>query len=248
MDFRKASENGSGKGEVATRPRHQPSRYEQNLDAAERRSDIEKAEREVAPPAPYEPRCDCCNSPYRHWIDTLLIKGGHSYVEIAEKVPGPQAEDGSYKALDRRSVSNHAKKHLGFADAAIRAVLEDEAERAGKNYEEAVTGAISHIGTLEVALRKAHEDIINGVTTVEPRDLIKIVELRQKMDEQTAQVQVDEYRAQLNAFIRAIQINVPRELWEKIAGDAKSIYAGEDMTDPGALPEGEVVDAEPLQE
>lgn len=243
-DFSKANEL-NGKSNLPAR--RNPSRYEQSLDAASRRDDVADAERKIAPPQPFEPRCDCCKSPYRQFIDTLLIKGGHSYVEIAKKVPGPPLEGGGYKALDRRSVSNHAKHHLGFADAAMRAILEDEAERAGKNYEEAVTGAITHRGTLEVALRKAHEDIINGTTTVEPRDLIKIVELSQKMDDQTAQVQVDEYRAQLNAFIRAIQRNVPREKWEKIAADAKSIYAGEDMSDPGALPEGEIIDATAIE-
>lgn len=241
-DFRKANEHSANdNGKLPAR--RNISRYEQSLDVADRRADVTEAEKKIAPPVPFEPRCDCCKSPYRHFIDTMLIKGGHSYVEIAEKVPGPRLDEGGFKKLDRRSVSLHAKKHLGFAEAAIRSILEDEADRASKNYEEAVTGAITHRGTLEVALRKAHDDIVSGVTTVEPRDLIKIVELVGKMDDQTAQVQVDEYRAQLNAFIRAIQINLPREKWEKIADDAKSIYAGEEVN-PIALPAAEVVDAE----
>lgn len=248
-DFSKASENGSGDN-LPAKPRY--ARGLSNVAGRwmdqDARESIEKWEAEHAPPKPYEPRCDTCNSPYRDFIETLLLKGT-PYVHIAAKVPGPEG-----KPLDRRSISNHAKQHMGIADQAMIAVLQDEAERAGQNYEEGVKGMITHRGALEVALRKSYEDIINGVTTVEPRELVQIIQTLNKMDEQTNSVQVDEYKAQVGAFIQAIQKNVDRETWEKIAQDAKSIYAGAANVVVSPPPEiespepvdVEIVDAEPV--
>ncbi len=123
------------------------------------------SEADNRPPLPFEPRCEVCTSPYRHFIDSMLVKGGYSYVYIANTVPGK-----GDKKIDRRSVANHAKKHLGFQEQALRALLEEEADMAEQNYEEGVRGAITHRGVLEIAVRKAYDDIIwvGSVSPIRP--------------------------------------------------------------------------------
>lgn len=189
---------------------------------AQRRA-LENVNSKGRPPAIHEPRCHVCTSPHRQFIEGLLIKGAN-YVWISENVPGIDGDK-----IDRRSVSNHAKKHMSYQNAAIRAILEEEAEIASQNYEAGVRGAITHRGVLEVALRKAYEDIIAGVTTVEARDMIQLINTLQKMDEQREQVAVNELRAQVQAFVEAIRIETNPDTWERIFKRMKSIMSSEGL-------------------
>jgi hypothetical protein len=193
--------------------------------AAANRAALERTEREGAPPVTFEPRCRVCTSKYRNHIESLLVKG-ISYSWIENNVPFD--EDGG--KIDRRSVSNHAKRHMAYQDAAVRAILEEEARLSAQNYEEGVRGAITHRGVLEIALRRAYEDIINGTTTVEPRDLISIVTTIQKMDEQTEQVAVNELRAQVQAFTEAIKAETGPDTWARIFDRFKRIMSDDGMS------------------
>lgn len=201
---------------------------------AQRRA-LENVENKGRPPAIHEPRCHVCTSPHRQFIEGLLIKGAN-YVWISENVPGIENTK-----IDRRSVSNHAKKHMSYQNAAIRAILEEEAETASQNYEAGVRGAITHRGVLEVALRKAYEDIIAGNTTVEARDMIQLINTLQKMDEQREHVAVNELRAQVQAFVEAIRIETPPETWDRIFKRMKVLMADEGLSADFA--DAEVTDA-----
>ncbi len=186
------------------------------------------------PPQIFEPRCHVCTSPHRNFIEGLLIKGAN-YVWVEDNVPGT---DGA--KIDRRSVSNHAKKHMSYQNAAIRAILEEEANLASQNYDDGVRGAITHRGVLEVALRKAYEDIVSGATVVEARDMIQLINTLQKMDEQREQVAVNELRAQVQAFVEAIRAETDIGTWERIAKRMQSIMADEGI-DYEEVAEAEVV-------
>jgi hypothetical protein len=224
--------NGNGNG----KPKFPPGQDVIKAEQAKNRGAIEKAMGKAKPPLPFEPRCRVCTSPYRKFIESLLIKGSN-YVWISENVPG---EEG--RPIDRRSISNHAKKHMAYQDAAIRAILEEEARLAGQNYEEGVRGAITHRSVLEVALRKAYEDIVNGVTTVEPRDLISIINAVQKMDEQAEAVAVNQLRAQVQAFIEAIKAETDPDTWGRIFARFQRTMAEEGLG-TAELPSGPVTDA-----
>src|SRR5688500_4355474 len=63
-----------------------------------------------------EPRCLVCQSPNRKVIDQLLARST-SYREL-ERVFG----------IDRRSISNHDQKHLNIEQAAMRRIVQEEAE------------------------------------------------------------------------------------------------------------------------
>jgi hypothetical protein len=189
----------------------------------------------------FEPRCSVCKSPHRNLVDALLAKGSTSYSAIAARVPG---DDG--KPLDRRAISNHAKNHLGFAEDAIRGLLEAEADEVAQNYEDGVRGALTRRGALEVTLRKAFDDVVSGRIEVEAKDMLAIIQLLEKMDETTNAAQVDYMRAQTSAFIQAIKDEIDdREIWERISTRAKRYMKLEGYELPGEtenVQEAEVVD------
>lgn len=215
---------------------HRPSEAMVKAEQEAQRRAIDNVGKKNQPPQIYEARCHVCNSPHRNYIEGLLIKGAN-YAWIADNVPG--ADD---HKIDRRSVSSHAKKHMRYQDAAIRAILEEEAQTASQNYDEGVRGAITHRGVLEVALRKSYEDIISGVTTVEPRDMISLITTLQKMDEQREQIAVNELRAQVQAFVEAIKQETNPETWSRIFKRFKILLEDDDIevevVDAPALPPG----------
>lgn len=54
-----------------------------------------------------EPRCNTCTSPDRWFIERLAARG-YPYNWIAKRVP----PDGRGRKVDRRSISNHHRKHM----------------------------------------------------------------------------------------------------------------------------------------
>jgi len=214
---------------------YRPSKDMVKAEQDKARTALEKAIK-TKPPEIHEPRCHVCTSPHRNYIERLLAIKGANYVWISENIPGLDGQK-----IDRRSVSTHAKKHMSYDQAAIRAILETEAEESGQNYEEGVRGAITHRGALEVALRKGFEDIANGVVTVEPRDLIAIVNQIEKMDAQTESVAVNLLRAQVNAFVEAIRQETDPDTWDRIFRRFKRIMDDDEL---GLPPGDEIVDAE----
>ncbi len=207
------------------KPKFPPGKEAQKQEAEKMRAALEKVSSQGAPPVPFESRCHVCTSPHRKFIEGLLVSGQHSYVWIQENVPGPEG-----RKIDRRSIANHANKHMGYQDAAIRAILEEEARQAAQSYEEGVRGAITHRGVLEVALRRAYQDILDGVSTVEPRDMVQIITTLQKMDQERETVAVNELRAQVQAFIAAIKAETSPEQWERIFERFQRTMADEGMT------------------
>ena len=185
------------------------------VEGAMQREDREAAKKTIARQAPsvvdssgveyghgriFEPRCHVCLHPYRDWIETMLVRGT-TYKGLQDRIPPAEG----YDKLDRRGISNHHKKHMDLQDAALRAILEKEADFQNQNYEDGVTDAITKRGVLEVMLRKGYNDLVNDVTTVEARDLIQLAKLLGDMDANQNMVAVDEMRAQVQIFIQAIK-------------------------------------------
>lgn len=167
--------------------------------AQEDRSDINQAVQKYAPPVINEPRCHVCQSPHRPWIERQLLDG-ISYSAIAKLLP-PQ--DG--KEFDYRAISNHSKKHMRLEDAVTRAVLEAEADVLGQQYEQGVKGAFTMRGALEVLVRKAYQDALNGVTTIEPRDIVQMMKLYAEMSSNSGATAIEEAKTSIRIFMVAIQ-------------------------------------------
>jgi hypothetical protein len=154
-----------------------------------------------------EPRCKVCQSPHRNLVDQMLV-AGLSYSEIERQF--------AFASIPRRSIAKHKDLHLGYEEAAIRAVIEKEAIAAQQNFEEGVTRLVTKNSYLEIALQKAYDALIKDDVTVEPKDAVKVIEQLQKLQEQNQAVALDELRVQLQTFIQAVKEVVPKGDWESI--------------------------------
>jgi hypothetical protein len=172
--------------------------------------EIEKAEKLIAPPVIYEPRCATCQSEHRVYIERSLLRG-HSYQSIANSIQnGPS----------RKSIANHYESHMRLADAAIRAELNAEAEALGQNIEEGFRGAITLRGMLGVMIRQGYESaIINKTTTIEPKDVVQMGNLYTKLNEESGTAATEEAKFVINVFKEAIQnVLVKGDLVERDLG------------------------------
>lgn len=183
-----------------------------------------------------ESRCKVCKHQDRRAIDRL-IAAGSSYSEIERLFE-----------VDRRSVSNHAHKHLRYEEGAIRRIIEREAERLSENYEQGVQGALARRVYLESALKQAQDSLLNGEVTVEPKDAVNIVGMLEQMDAQTNGVIVDQIRMQFNAILTAINEVIPPELQKKIAKRAKEIAESDGQEAISIEFEPKVIEAEVVEE
>lgn len=166
-----------------------------------------------------EPRCLVCTHEQRDWIEAMLIRGA-SYTQIGERV-SPQ--------VDRRSVSNHHKKHMDLQDAILIGILEEEAEKQGRLNDEHASDILTRRGILEVAIRKGYEDLQSGVTTVEPKDLIQMMKLAEDMDSNYTEVSIGEMKYQVEVFMEAIKSVVSEEQQNQIVRKVKQLRERDDV-------------------
>lgn len=162
----------------------------------EDRGALADAEAAAAPPVITSAQCHVCQSPHRLWIDRKLVQGW-SHASIARSIP-----DGS---VSRKSVANHLKEHLQFDQAAVRALMEEEANILGQNVEEGVRGAFTLRGSLEVLIRKAFQDALDGITTVEPRDMIAMIKQLNELNSNSGQAAYEEANSAISLFKEALQ-------------------------------------------
>lgn len=179
-----------------------------------------------------EPKCLVCKSPHRHLVDQMLV-AGLTFSEIERQF--------EFAGLKRRSIAGHKEKHLSYEDAAIRQVIEEQAISAQRNFEEGKSRLVTKNAYLEVALQKAYDALVKDITIVEPKDAVKVIEMLQKLQEQSQGAAIDELRQQFNWFMQAVKETVPKPQWESIV-DRTEELAGRKTA---ALPvTGEIVDAE----
>jgi hypothetical protein len=160
----------------------------------------------IKAPMIVEPRCNVCKSQFRPAIDKMLA-AGIGYTEISRSF--------NYE-IDRRSIASHADKHMNYQDAAVRQIIEHEAEQMSENLEDGVRGVLARKAFLETALHKVHQAVLNDDVEVEVRDAIGIIQQLDKMDSATSSAAVDEIRVQFNAFLQALKETVAQEEWERI--------------------------------
>lgn len=177
------------------------------------RQEAKEVERRMAPERIYQSRCSVCNHPFRDWVELMLVKGMR-YKTLADRVSPP---------LSRDAISNHYKKHMDLQDMAFVQIIEAEAELQGIIHDEGVADLVTKRSVLEIAMRKGFEDILNDVTTVEPRDLIQISKVLADMDSHQYEVGLDELRSQVQLFIQAIKDVCPPEMQGAIGQRVKEL-------------------------
>lgn len=178
-------------------------------------------------PEHYEPRCAVCKSRYRHAIEKMIALGT-GYSEISRNFG---------EEIERRSISAHAKKHLNYEQAAIREIIEHEANEVRANYEEGLHGAVMYRSYLSTAIKRAWDDLVEGNVRIDPAVAVQLIQQLDKFDKESKGAAVDELRFQFNAFMQAVKDVCPRENWEQIVSRTNEILAtqGGGQIGPGEL-------------
>lgn len=151
-----------------------------------------------APPIIVEPKCHVCVHPNRLWIERQLIRG-QPYMAIARSIPGVNVD------TFRRSLKRHFQEHMDLESAQVRAIMEEEGDLLALNYEDGVKGAFSNLAAINIMIRKGFSDVLDNITTVEPKDMVKLMELYEKMNTASATKMVEEAKAAVNIFMEAIR-------------------------------------------
>lgn len=151
-----------------------------------------------------EPRCPVCTHKLRLRMDYLLA------------IRTPYKEMERLFGIPYRSFSNHAKKHLRYEDESVRQIIEYEAGLAGENLTAGVRGAFLRRSALDISIKKFFDALTAGEVPVEAGDVIKMIELREKLDASTASAQIEQYELQFNAFKEALEEICPPEMLVKI--------------------------------
>lgn len=176
-----------------------------------------------------EPRCKCCVSPFRNTIDRLLVMGV-SYATIAQEFETEQ--------INRKNLSNHHKRHLSIEHRAIREILEEEAKRTIENVDEAKTTILTGRAWMTTALNKTFTMLLDGTLKIEGRDVVQMINLMEKMQNESATIEKEELLREYNLFATAVKKIVPSEMWnlivyelERMAAQEKSLIQGTVMPD-----------------
>jgi len=167
-------------------------------------------------------RCKVCQSKWRVNVDMMLIRG-FSVRKIAESLQAA-GEDISY-----RSVQRHKESHLNLEKSAYRAIIDKHAEEYEKANAENDIRIISGKAYLDVFIQKGWDQLIYEDFHVEPKDIIKAIELREELMSGGYSVLEEKMMLQVKSMVQAIREIVPPELHAEIAARAKEIAQGETL-------------------
>jgi hypothetical protein len=238
--------NGNGGGGEKDR-RRALDRLPEKMKDEQKAVDRKAADRKLAkdgPLQPFEPRCKVCTHPNRRWIERMILEG-HTDSAIERSF-----SDDPNNSCPRRSVANHREKgHMGIQEAAIRAIIEEEARLEGRHFEEGVRDVLSKKAMFEVMMRQAYKDaVVDKVTTIEPRDMIQMAKIIGEWEQGAATAAVEEARMQMQIMLQAIknifgpaeQIQLGREIKRLRKMDGIAIEVEAEFEEPKQL---EYVDA-----
>jgi hypothetical protein len=152
----------------------------------------------------YEPRCKVCKSQYRRAIDRLMTVGV-SYAELARQFE----EEG----ITRRGLAVHKERHMSVTDKAVREIIEEQIRAMGEDVENTKQHILTRQGALDVGIMQGYTGIVTGDIPIEARDWIQMINLREKMAEKTAAIQMEETMREMNAFMQAVKAIVPEDMW-----------------------------------
>lgn len=188
------------------------------------RAALDAREKAQAPPEISVPQCHVCQSPHREWIENAIIQGA-AYARIAGKLE----EEG--EVIDRRSIAGHyTKGHMNLQREAIRAELEEEAKLLQQNVDEGALGARTDRGMLRVLVTKGFDDVIKGVSSVEPKDMVQIIKLLNELNNVASGTRAEENEIALRTFVRAIESVCPQEMIIKIVAEAERLRDLDEVT------------------
>ena len=168
-------------------------------------------------------RCKVCQSKYRPNVDMMLIRG-FSVRKIAESLQAA-GEDISY-----RSVQRHKESHLNLEKSAYRAIIDKHAEEYEKANAENEIRIISGKAYLDVFIQKGWDQLIYEDLSLDPKDILKAIELREELMSGGYSVLEEKMMIQVKSMVQAIQEIVPPEYHAEVAARAKELAKGEILT------------------
>lgn len=152
------------------------------------------------------------------------------------------------EGINRRSLSNHKRKHLSVEQAAIRRVIEEKARQIGEDVDNTSRLLLTRKGYMEVAMMKSYQGILDGTIVPEPRDVVHMISLMEKMEKDTSAAQVDEMMRDFNAFTQAVKGVVGEEVYDKILYKFKQILEQEKLIEDKFLGNQQVLNTLPTSQ
>ena len=119
--------------------------------------------------------------------------------------------------LSPHSMSNHVRKHMTMHDAAVRRMLEKQAEKQFENIEQVADNLLTNRAMLEVMRQKAFKAIVDDSVRIEPETALKIIDKLAADDAKLHAERVDEMVMEMNILTKTMKQIVPESMWKKIA-------------------------------
>jgi hypothetical protein len=189
---------------------------------------IEKSDGIKALPEKFDARCKVCKLPpeKRKMVERLAIMPNVPFTEIASTFEIP-----------RRSISNHVKEHAAYDEAAMRRLIEQEAEALQVDSEEGIKGALSRRVFLSAYIQQSLNALLSGEMELTGKDAMNAILLQDKLDQASGGAALDEIHMQFQAFLQAFReisqfdINAianPQDLQKLIYDRTKEILGREE--------------------
>jgi hypothetical protein len=169
-------------------------------------------------------------------MDQLLVMGV-PFSEISRQF--------ETEGITRRALSNHKRKHLSIEQAAIRQVIEEKARQMGEDVDNTRRHLLTRKGYMEVAMIKSYQSILDGTVVPEPRDVLGMIAMMEKMEKDSSSIQMDEMMREFNAFTQAVKEVVPAELYDKVLYNFKRILEQEKVVLDAFLDNPQVIQTLP---
>jgi hypothetical protein len=182
-------------------------------------------------------RCKVCQSKWRPNVDMMLIRG-FSVRKIAESLQNA-GEDISY-----RSVQRHKESHLNLEKSAYRAIIDKHAEEYEKANAENEIRIISGKAYLDVFIQKGWDQLIYEDLNLDPKDILKAIELREELMNDGYSVLEEKMMIQVKSMVQAIREIVPPDLHAAVAARAKEIAKGDILSLESGVEKATVGDVE----
>lgn len=159
-----------------------------------------------------DPRCHVCASKHRAQIDREILLG-HAYATLARRYQEDYGDD----SITRRSVMNHAKKHMTLEDAALREIIEQRYDEDKGNVSEAVGIILGQKSMLQTLMYKGYKSALSGETKIEVKDWLTIVSELKRLIVSESDLETEELKHDFQYFLESVKETVSIDDYEKIA-------------------------------
>lgn len=156
--------------------------------------------------------CAVCKSVWRTQIEEQIV-GGHPYLSIYTAM-----ENNDPRPPDVASIRGHvAKGHMALPYARKREVIEQSAQRSGRDVETHSGSLVDYATVTDLVVQLGFEGIVAGTIQPGMSDILKAVQIQAQIAERTSPESTEaEWRKAFMEFAAAVRRIVPDELWQRV--------------------------------